>query len=141
MASSAQGRQSHHLWMLVDKTDEGVRIKIAPEEAQSDGSAVPEELRPNASTLVAKFVRQVDYHHEVALFDVAGVVVDDPKPASLETHLGEAASGERLKEAIVAFATTHCWKLVVHIVALFDGSYDVSRAFDFDTGCLRVTRT
>jgi hypothetical protein len=132
MASSAPGRQSH-LWLLVDKTDEGVRIKLAPEEAQRE-NVLPEELKPNASTVVAEFVRNQDYEHEVLLFDVVEIVVDDAKPASLETHISEAT---RIKEAIIGFASTHCWELVMRIVALFDPSYNFGQAFDVDTGRLR----
>jgi hypothetical protein len=129
MALSAPGR---FFWMFVDKTDEGVRIKIAPEEQQS---VLPEELKPNASTVVAEFVRKQDYEHEVLLFDVVEIVVDDAKPASLETHISEAT---RIKEAIIGFASTHCWELVMRIVALFDPDYNFGQAFDVDTGRLLV---
>jgi len=130
MALSTPGR---FFWMLVDKTDEGVRIKLAPEEAHRE-NMLPVELKPNASTVVAEFVHKQDYAHEVLLFDVVEIVVDDAKPASLKTHISEAT---RIKEAIIGFASSHCWELVMRIVSLFDPSYNFDQAFDMDTGRLR----
>ncbi len=134
-AGSGGDDDDEYFWLMLDKTDEGVRYKTGREEKSG---TVPDQLLKGKiggaeSTLVHEFI--IDYKQQKSLYDVLAVVVDDPKPASLASHLTEAAS---VKDAINAFATTSCWEFVARVTTLFDSHYSLAQAFDMDTGCLLV---